>query len=202
MATRLAPFNFKRWIDANAHLLKPPVGNKLVFENADMVVQVVGGPNQRVDFFIQLHAGQHLVRRPRFAVEAGEQFHGLANRQLFREPRFLQRDADLLPQITGMALPGLPENGHVASGRLEQAFQNLDGRGFSRAIRTKQSEALAGMNLEIQPAHGFDFAVIDFTEIAALNGDRHGSIVAKKRAEEMPALGRGAGHIELLLNRI
>lgn len=50
MATRLAPFNFKAWIDANAHLLKPPVGNKLVFENADMVVQVVGGPNQRVDF--------------------------------------------------------------------------------------------------------------------------------------------------------
>jgi 3-hydroxyanthranilate 3,4-dioxygenase len=50
MGKRLAPFNFKRWIDANAHLLKPPVGNKLVFEDADMVVQVVGGPNQRVDF--------------------------------------------------------------------------------------------------------------------------------------------------------
>jgi 3-hydroxyanthranilate 3,4-dioxygenase len=46
----LAAFNFKAWIDANAHLLKPPVSNKLVFENADMVVQVIGGPNQRVDF--------------------------------------------------------------------------------------------------------------------------------------------------------
>jgi len=44
------PFNFQAWIDANAHLLKPPVGNKLVFEDAGMVVQVVGGPNQRVDF--------------------------------------------------------------------------------------------------------------------------------------------------------
>jgi 3-hydroxyanthranilate 3,4-dioxygenase len=44
------PFNFSAWIDANAHLLKPPVGNKLVFEDAGMVVQVVGGPNQRVDF--------------------------------------------------------------------------------------------------------------------------------------------------------
>ena len=50
MAKRLAPFNFKAWIDTNAHLLKPPVANKLVFEDADMVVQVVGGPNQRVDF--------------------------------------------------------------------------------------------------------------------------------------------------------
>lgn len=49
MALR-APFDFKAWIDAHAHLLKPPVGNKLVFEDAGMVVQVVGGPNQRVDF--------------------------------------------------------------------------------------------------------------------------------------------------------
>ena len=44
------PFNFKAWIDANAHYLKPPVGNKLVFEETGMVIQVVGGPNQRVDF--------------------------------------------------------------------------------------------------------------------------------------------------------
>ncbi len=44
------PFNFKTWIDQNAHLLKPPVSNKLVFENSGIVVQVIGGPNQRVDF--------------------------------------------------------------------------------------------------------------------------------------------------------
>jgi len=44
------PFNFARWIDEHSHLFKPPVGNKLVFEDAGMVVQVVGGPNQRVDF--------------------------------------------------------------------------------------------------------------------------------------------------------
>ena len=44
------PFDFTAWIDANAHLLKPPVGNKRVFTEGGMVVQVVGGPNQRVDF--------------------------------------------------------------------------------------------------------------------------------------------------------
>ena len=45
------PFNFQAWIDEHQHLLKPPVGNKFVFpENDGMIVQVVGGPNQRVDF--------------------------------------------------------------------------------------------------------------------------------------------------------
>ncbi|MBV8190946.1 MAG: 3-hydroxyanthranilate 3,4-dioxygenase [Alphaproteobacteria bacterium] len=45
-----APLNFPKWIKDNEHLLKPPVGNKLVFEDTRMVVQVIGGPNQRVDF--------------------------------------------------------------------------------------------------------------------------------------------------------
>jgi 3-hydroxyanthranilate 3,4-dioxygenase len=45
-----APFNLQRWIKDNEHLLKPPVGNRLVFEDTCMVVQVIGGPNQRVDF--------------------------------------------------------------------------------------------------------------------------------------------------------
>jgi 3-hydroxyanthranilate 3,4-dioxygenase len=44
------PFNFARWIDEHSHLLKPPVGNQAVFENSGMIVQVVGGPNQRTDF--------------------------------------------------------------------------------------------------------------------------------------------------------
>ncbi len=47
---RLRPFDFRRWIDEHRELLKPPVGNKLVFEEAGMTVMVVGGPNQRVDF--------------------------------------------------------------------------------------------------------------------------------------------------------
>src|SRR2546428_11197799 len=44
-------FNFSRWIDEHAHLLKPPVGNRLVFPAAeDLIVQVGGGPNQRTDY--------------------------------------------------------------------------------------------------------------------------------------------------------
>jgi 3-hydroxyanthranilate 3,4-dioxygenase len=47
----LAAFDFSRWIEAHAHLLKPPVGNKQVFMEAeDLIVMVVGGPNARTDY--------------------------------------------------------------------------------------------------------------------------------------------------------
>jgi len=65
----LAAFNFKEWIDAHRHLLKPPVCNQQVFEENDFIVMVVGGPNSRTDyhydegpeFFYQLE-GNMLLR--------------------------------------------------------------------------------------------------------------------------------------------
>ncbi len=47
----LAPLNLKSWIEENRGLLKPPVGNKMVYtETKDFIVMVVGGPNSRKDF--------------------------------------------------------------------------------------------------------------------------------------------------------
>ena len=43
-------FDFQRWIAEHEHLLKPPVNNKLVWEDADLMVTVVGGPNTRYDY--------------------------------------------------------------------------------------------------------------------------------------------------------
>ncbi len=50
MAT-LAPFNLQRWIDENRALLRPPVGNKMMW-NSDFMVMIVGGPNQRTDYHV------------------------------------------------------------------------------------------------------------------------------------------------------
>ncbi len=52
MNSRLMPLNFKKWIDENRHVLKPPVGNRVVWEDRDFIVMVVGGPNARQDFHI------------------------------------------------------------------------------------------------------------------------------------------------------
>ena len=46
----LAPFNFKQWIEDNRDLLKPPVGNRKVYEDGDFIIMVVGGPNKRKDY--------------------------------------------------------------------------------------------------------------------------------------------------------
>jgi 3-hydroxyanthranilate 3,4-dioxygenase len=48
MITR--PFDFKKWIDENRHLLKPPVNNKVVYQDTEFIIMVEGGPNARKDY--------------------------------------------------------------------------------------------------------------------------------------------------------
>lgn len=51
--TQLAPaFNLHQWIDEHRDLLKPPVGNTMVWRDSGIMVMIVGGPNQRKDFHI------------------------------------------------------------------------------------------------------------------------------------------------------
>ncbi|WP_242911288.1 3-hydroxyanthranilate 3,4-dioxygenase [Actinomadura terrae] len=44
------PFNFEAWIEEHRDLLRPPVGNVQVFQDAGLIVMVIGGPNRRTDF--------------------------------------------------------------------------------------------------------------------------------------------------------
>jgi len=44
------PFNLLQWIDRHRELLKPPVGNKLLYQDSELIVMAVGGPNSRKDF--------------------------------------------------------------------------------------------------------------------------------------------------------
>jgi len=83
----MPPINFQRWIDEHRHLLKPPVGNKCIFDG-DFIVMVVGGPNARTDyhwdegpeFFHQLE-GELVLKvqedgiRREIPVRAGEIFY-------------------------------------------------------------------------------------------------------------------------------
>lgn len=81
------PFNFQEWITAHRHLLRPPVGNKVVWKDSEFIVMVVGGPNSRKDFHynegeeffyqlegeacIRIQENGHLVEIP---LRAGEIF--------------------------------------------------------------------------------------------------------------------------------
>ncbi len=50
MSNLVQPLNFQKWINEHRHLLKPPVGNKCVWEHGEYIVMVVGGPNSRKDY--------------------------------------------------------------------------------------------------------------------------------------------------------
>ena len=44
--------NLQQWIAEHRDLLKPPVANKVIWDEGDFIVMVVGGPNSRNDFHI------------------------------------------------------------------------------------------------------------------------------------------------------
>ena len=66
------PFSLQRWIDEHRHELVPPVANKQVWREADMIIMIVGGGNERNDFhddpreefFYQLQGDMNLVIWP------------------------------------------------------------------------------------------------------------------------------------------
>lgn len=46
------PLNLVGWIEENRAFLKPPVANKLVWQDTEFNIMIVGGPNTRKDYHI------------------------------------------------------------------------------------------------------------------------------------------------------
>ena len=45
------PFNLNKWVEEHREHLKPPVGNKNLYKDAeDYIVMIVAGPNARKDY--------------------------------------------------------------------------------------------------------------------------------------------------------
>jgi len=49
----LNALNLKQWVEEHRDLLKPPVGNRMVWQDREFLVMVVGGPNKRKDYHIE-----------------------------------------------------------------------------------------------------------------------------------------------------
>jgi 3-hydroxyanthranilate 3,4-dioxygenase len=88
------PFNFKKWIDENRSLLKPPVGNKVVWKDHEFIVMVVGGPNARTDF--------HVNQSEEFfyQLEGNMTLKVINSTGQFEDLRILNGDIFLLPANT------------------------------------------------------------------------------------------------------
>jgi 3-hydroxyanthranilate 3,4-dioxygenase len=50
--TVMPPINIMKWVEENRDQLKPPVGNKYIYDGEGFFVMVIGGPNARNDFHV------------------------------------------------------------------------------------------------------------------------------------------------------
>ena len=90
MSKMFQPLNFKKWIDVNRHLLKPPVGNKEVYEEGEFIIMVVGGPNSRKDY--------HYNETPEFFYQLeGDMILKIKDGDEFKDIHINEGDIYLLP---------------------------------------------------------------------------------------------------------
>ena len=50
--TVMPAINIMQWVEENRDQLRPPVGNKYLYQGKDFFVMVIGGPNARNDFHV------------------------------------------------------------------------------------------------------------------------------------------------------
>ncbi|NIP18401.1 MAG: 3-hydroxyanthranilate 3,4-dioxygenase [Xanthomonadales bacterium] len=86
----LPPINLQAWIEEHRHLLKPPVGNKVIWRDGEFICMVVGGPNQRTDF--------HYEEGPEFFYQlVGDMVLKVREQGTIRDITIRQGEVFLLP---------------------------------------------------------------------------------------------------------
>ena len=107
MSAIIPPLNFQKWIDEHRDVLKPPVCNKVVYAEGEMIVMVVGGPNIRKDYhynegpelFYQLE-GEMLLRTMQdgqpvdYPIKEGEIF--LLPAKIYHSPNRFENSVGLV----------------------------------------------------------------------------------------------------------
>ena len=95
--------NLKKWVEHNRKQLIPPIRNKLVYEDPDMIVMVVGGPNTRKDY--HLHD-----RGPEFFYQIeGELILKIMEKDKIKKVRIQEGEIFLMPNGT-IHSPQRPKN--------------------------------------------------------------------------------------------
>ena len=104
----LMPFNLQKWIDENRELLKPPVGNQVVYKDSDFIIMVVGGPNARKEFhynegeefFYQLKGDMQLPIRENGKTKVIDIKEG----DIFLLPPKVEHSPQRLPDTVGLVI--------------------------------------------------------------------------------------------------
>ena len=103
--------------------------------------------------------GQYLVHAPAAPVEAPEQAHHLFHLELLGQLGLLKLSTHALTQLGFVAIPGQPQHFHLASVRLSQTLEDLDGRRFAGTIGTEHAEALTPAYIQVDAGHGGNVSV-------------------------------------------
>ncbi len=84
------PLNLHKWIAENRHTLKPPVANKLIWEDGEFMVFIVAGPNGRTD--LHLNSGEEFF----YQIE-GDVFLKTWQNEIFKDVWIREGEIYLLP---------------------------------------------------------------------------------------------------------
>src|SRR5262249_55348196 len=93
--------------------------------------------------------------------ERAEQLDHLANGELLRQVRHLERNAETLAEPPFVGVPAASEDLHRTGRRREESLEDLDRGGLSRAVRAEQAEALPYPYLEVESVDRDDVIVVD-----------------------------------------